>query len=128
MILIDTSVWIEHLRTGDRELAHLLDTDQALVHPFVIGELACGNLARRQEILAMLQDLPAIPAAEDSEVLYFIERNGLMERGIGYIDVHLLAAVTLVPPARLWTRDKRLEAAADGLGLAHQVSRIGSPS
>ena len=75
MILIDTSVWIEHLRTGDRELAHLLDADQALVHPFVIGELACGNLARRQEVLAMLQDLSALPAAEDSEVLYFIGRN-----------------------------------------------------
>ncbi len=127
MILIDTSVWIEHLRTGDRELAHLLDADQALVHPFVIGELACGNLARRQEVLAMLQDLPALPAAEDSEVLYFIGRNRLMGLGIGYIDMHLLAAVTLAPPARLWTRDKRLEAVADRLGLAH-VSRIGSPS
>ena len=120
MILIDTSVWIEHLRTGDRELAHLLDTDQALIHPFVIGELACGNLARRQEILAMLQDLPALPAAEDSEVLYFIGRNQLMGRGIGYIDMHLLAAAALAPPARLWTRDKRLGAAADRLGLAHR--------
>lgn len=127
MILIDTSVWIEHLRTGDRELAHLLDADQALVHPFVIGELACGNLARRQEVLAMLQDLPALPAAEASEVLYFIGRNRLMGLGIGYIDMHLLAAVTLAPPAQLWTRDKRLEAVADRLGLAH-VSRIGSPS
>lgn len=127
MILIDTSVWIEHLRTGDRELAHLLDADQALVHPFVIGELACGNLARRQEVLAMLQDLPALPAAEDSEVLYFIGRNRLMGLGIGYIDMHLLAAAALAPPARLWTRDKRLEAVADRLGLA-QVSRIGSPS
>ena len=120
MILIDTSVWIEHLRAGDHELAHLLDSDQALIHPFVIGELACGNLARRQEILAMLQDLPAIPAAEDSEVLYFIGRNELMGRGIGYIDMHLLAATALAPPARLWTRDKRLETAADGLGLAHR--------
>ncbi len=128
MILVDTSVWIEHLRAGSRALAHMLDADQALVHPFVIGELACGNLARRQEILAMLQDLPAIPAAEDSEVLYFIGRNGLMGRGIGYIDMHLLAATALAPPARLWTRDKRLRAAADGLGLAHQVSRVGSPS
>ena len=127
MILIDTSVWIEHLRTGDRELAHLLDADQALVHPFVIGELACGNLARRQEVLAMLQDLPALPAAEDSEVLYFIGRNRLMGLGIGYIELHLLAAVALAPPARLWTRDKRLEAVADRLGLA-QVSCIGSPS
>ncbi|MDE0354909.1 MAG: type II toxin-antitoxin system VapC family toxin [Deltaproteobacteria bacterium] len=122
MILIDTSVWIEHLRTGDRELAHLLDTDQALIHPFVIGELACGNLARRQEILAMLQDLPALPAAEDSEVLYFIGRNQLMGRGIGYIDMHLLAAAALAPPARLWTRDKRLGAAADRLGLAHRLT------
>lgn len=119
MILIDTSVWIGHLRTGDRELTHLLETDQALVHPFIIGELACGNLARRQEILAMLQDLPTLAAAEDSEVLYFIGRNQLMGRGIGYIDMHLLAAAALAPPARLWTRDKRLGAAAEGLGLAH---------
>lgn len=120
MILIDTSVWIEHLRTGHQELAHLLDADQALIHPFVVGELACGNLARRQEVLAMLQDLPALPAAENSEVLYFIGRNQLMGLGIGYIDMHLLAAVALAPPARLWTRDKRLEAAADRLGLAHR--------
>lgn len=119
MILIDTSVWIEHLRTGDRELTHLLETDQALVHPFVIGELACGNLARRQEILSMLQDLPTLPTAEDSEVLYFIGRNRLMGRSIGYIDMHLLAAVALAPPARLWTRDKRLGTAAEGLGLGH---------
>lgn len=120
MILIDTSVWIEYLRTGNRELAHQLDAAQTLVHPFVIGELACGNLARRQEILAMLQDLPTLPAAEDSEVLYFIGRNRLMGLGIGYIDMHLLAAVALAPPARLWTRDKRLEAVADRLGLAHR--------
>ncbi len=120
MILIDTSVWIGHLRAGDPELVHVLDSDQALVHPFVIGELACGNLARRQEVLAMLRDLPHIPAAEDSEVLYFIGRNELMGRGIGYIDMHLLAATALAPPARLWTRDKRLDAAADGLGLAYR--------
>ena len=121
MILIDTSVWIEHLRAGNRELAHLLDTDQALVHPFVIGELACGNLAQRQEVLTMLRDLPALPAAEDPEVLYFIEQNELMGLGIGYIDMHLLAATALAPPARLWTRDRRLTAAADKVELAYRM-------
>ncbi len=120
MILIDTSVWIDHLRSGDRELAALLDADRALVHPFVIGELACGNLARRGEILAMVRNLPALSRADDPEVLHFIEQNRLMGRGIGYVDAHLLAAATLAPPARLWTRDKLLRSVAADLGLAHR--------
>ncbi len=120
MILIDTSVWIDHLRSGDRELAALLDADRARVHPFVIGELACGNLARRGEILAMVRNLPALSRADDPEVLHFIEQNRLMGRGIGYVDAHLLAAAALAPPARLWTRDKLLRSVAADLGLAHR--------
>ncbi len=119
MILIDTSVWIEHLRHGNRELAFLLDTNQVLIHPFVVGELACSNLADRDQILAMLQDLPALPKAAESEILYFIEQNQLMGLGIGYVDAHLLAVATLAPPTRLWTRDKRLRAVADRMDLAY---------
>ena len=121
MILIDTSVWIEHLRSGDSALAHLLDNNQALIHLFEIGEMACGNLADRDEVLARLKDLSALPKADESEVLYFIEHHRLMGLGIGYIDAHLLAATALTPPARLWTRDKRLKTVADKMNLAYQA-------
>lgn len=121
MILIDTSVWIEHLRKGNRALAHLLNNNQVLIHPFVIGEIACGTLAGRDEVLARLKDLPALPKADESEALYCIERHQLMGVGLGYIDVHLLAAVLLAPPARLWTRDNRLKAAAKKMNVAYQV-------
>lgn len=122
MILVDTSVWIAHLRSGLRELAAVLDADLALVHPLVLGELACGNLARRGEVLALMRDLPALPRADDTEVLYFIERNRLMGLGIGYVDAHLLAATALAPPTRLWTRDKRLRTVADDMDLVYQTS------
>ena len=118
MVLVDTSVWIEHLRYGDETLARLLEGNQVLTHPFVIGELACGNLADRDEILSRLMDLPVLSAATESEALYFLDRNQLMGRGIDYIDVHLLAATALAPPARLWTRDKRLEAVSRSLNLS----------
>lgn len=118
MVLVDTSVWIEHLRRGDDILARLLDGNQVLTHPFVIGEIACGNLAGRGEILSSLMDLPVLSPATESEALYFLERKRLMGRGIGFIDVHLLAAAALSPPARLWTRDQRLEALARGLDLS----------
>ena len=117
MILVDTSVWIDHLRVGDEGLVTLLDSAQVLCHPFVVGELACGNLRNRDEALTLLGELPCVAVATDAEVLYFIEQHGLMGRGIGYIDAHLLAAVSLAGPARLWTRDKRLGAVATDLGL-----------
>ena len=117
MVLVDTSVWIEHLRRGDDILARLLEGNQVLTHPFVIGEIACGNLAGRGEILSSLMDLPALSPATESEAMYFLERKRLMGRGIGYIDVHLLAAAALAPPARLWTRDQRLEAVSRSLNL-----------
>jgi len=121
MILVDTSVWIDHLRVGDEGLVTLLDSAQVLCHPFVVGELACGNLRNRGEALTLFGELPRVAVATDAEVLYFIEQHGLMGRGIGYIDAHLLAAVSLAGPARLWTRDKRLCAVATDLGLAYET-------
>lgn len=121
MILVDTSVWIDHLRAGEDRLVTLLDSTQVLCHPFVVGELACGNLRNRGEALTLFGELPRVAVATDAEVLYFIEQHGLMGRGIGYIDAHLLAAVSLAGPARLWTRDKRLGAVATDLGLAYET-------
>ena len=118
MILVDTSVWVDHLRIGDKALAGLLESGGVLVHPFVIGELALGNLRNRQAILACLQDLPRAHAATDQEVLHFIERHALAGLGIGYVDVHLLASTQLTPGSSLWTGDKRLSAVAERLGLA----------
>ena len=101
MILVDSSVWTLHLRTGDPLLAGLLDRAEVLGHVFVRGELACGNLRRRDEILALLADLPQAVVATDDEVLELIERHRLMGRGIGYVDAHLLAATLLTGGALL---------------------------
>jgi len=120
MILVDTSVWIDHLRAGEPALARLLEAGSVLSHPFVIGELACGNLRQRAAILSLLKDLPPARVASDDEALLFIETHTLMGRGIGYIDVHLLAATALTEVSMLWTRDSRLKAAAEALGLAWQ--------
>ncbi len=117
MILVDTSVWIDHLRAGELLLVELLDTNRVLVHPFIIGELACGNLNNRKTVLSLLRKLPTARLATDDEVLFFIERHGLMGRGIGYIDAHLLAAMSLTGTVRLWTRDKRLGAVAESMRL-----------
>lgn len=118
MILVDTSIWIDHLRQRDERLSGLLEQGQVLAHPFVIGELALGNLQNRDAILGALQDLPQAPVATEAEVLGFIAGNVLHGMGIGYIDAHLLAATRLVPGAMLWTRDKRLVAVGMKLGLA----------
>jgi predicted nucleic acid-binding protein len=118
MILVDTSVWVDHLRKGDDALADFLDGGQVLVHPFVIGELALGNLRQRNLILSTLQDLPEVSVATDREVLHFIDQHRLFAVGIGYVDAHLLAAVQLTAGAALWTRDKSLRAAAERLGLS----------
>lgn len=104
---------------GGRIIEDLLKTSKALIHPFVIGEIACGNLADRAEILSLLNDLPTLPVAAESSVLYFIEQNQLMGLGIGYIDAHLLTATALEPPTRLLTLDKRLKAAAEALNLSY---------
>ena len=118
MILVDTSVWVDHFRSLDPVLVNALEGGLVLVHPFVLGELACGNLRRRGETLELLQNLPGVPTATDAEALEFIERRSLMGRGIGYIDVHLLAAVALADAGRLWTRDLRLAAVAAELNLS----------
>ena len=119
MILVDTSVWIDHLRAGDEELVALLNESRVLMHPFVLGELACGTLSNRDKVLALLKDLPTATVATDEEVLFFIERHTLMGRGIGYVDAHLLAAVELTGATQLWTRDKRLRVLANSLNTAH---------
>jgi hypothetical protein len=123
VILVDTSVWIDHLRTGDLVLGGLLDRAAVLGHVFVRGELACGNLRRRDEILALLADLPQALVATDAEVLELIERHRLMGRGIGYVDAHLLAATLLTGGASLWTRDLRLAEMAHELGVGTQPGK-----
>ncbi len=119
MVLVDTSVWIDHLRKGDAALRSALEAGQVLMHPFVQGELACGNLNNRADLLALLRDLPPAPAATDAEVLGFVDRHQLMDRGIGYLDVHLLPSTALAGPARVWTRDKRLATVAGHLNLTY---------
>jgi predicted nucleic acid-binding protein len=118
VILVDTSVWVDHLRTGDRVLGQLLDSGGVLGHRFVTGELALGNLRERDLVLSALRELPQATVASDDEVLHFIDRQALFGLGIGYVDAHLLAAVLLTLGAKLWTRDRRLKAAATQLGLA----------
>lgn len=118
MILVDSSVWVDHLRHGDPVLAQRLNRGAVFTHPFIIGEIALGSLRQRDTVLAALRGLPAATVAGDDEVHAFIERQSLYSLGIGYIDAHLLAAARLTPGLRLWTRDRRLHAAALRLGLA----------
>ncbi len=127
MILVDTSVWVDHLRAGEPRLARELDAGAVCIHPFVLGELACANLRNRREVLSLLGKLPPVPAATHAEALGFIESRTLMGRGIGYVDVHLLASAALSATARLWTRDKRLAAVAAELDLSF-VERPRAPS
>lgn len=119
MILVDTSVWADHLRAEDAGLRQLLDAGEVCIHPLVIGEIALGFLRRRHDVLGMLADLPQVPVANDGEVLAFIEAHRLYGRGIGLVDVHLLAAAALADATPLWARDRRLAEAAAALGLAH---------
>jgi predicted nucleic acid-binding protein len=118
MIIVDTSVWVGHLRAADPELKTLLATGRVLAHPFVTGELALGNLRRRHPLLQALRNLPQAVTASDDEVLEYIERWKLFGLGIGYVDAHLLASARL-SAATLWTRDKHLHEAAAGMGCAH---------
>jgi len=117
VILVDTSVWVDHLRRGNDRLATLLQQAQVLCHPFVVGELACGRLRRRLEVLDLLARLPAAPLPSHAEALAFIERRRLMGRGLGWVDVHLLASATLSGQP-LWTLDRALSTAASSFGLA----------
>ncbi len=119
MILVDSSVWVGYLRSNDAALAEALESGLVLSHPFVVGEVACGSIRNRAEVLLMLKSLPSAPVARDSEILALIESRSLMGRGIGYIDAHLLASTALSQDGVLWTRDRRLGDVASGLGLAY---------
>jgi predicted nucleic acid-binding protein len=121
MILVDTPVWVDHLHSGNPVLAELLEQNRVVNHPMVLGELACGNLQNRQQLLQLWQNLDSLQAVSHDEALYFIEQNGLMGKGIGYVDVHLLASVALVAGAKLWIRDKRLTRIAVELGYAWEA-------
>ena len=122
MIIVDTSIWIDHLRSQHRFLARLLYDGEVLVHPLVIGELAWGSLPNRAAFLSLLNDMPAASMATDDEVMHFVEHAKLYSRGVGYMDVSLLASARLTPGASIWTRDKRLKQLADELGLGSQIS------
>jgi predicted nucleic acid-binding protein len=122
VIIVDTSVWIEHLRSSSTILVALLDAGEVLGHPFVVGELALGNLRQRDDALRALRQLPQATRASHEEVMQFIHREALFGHGIGYVDVHLLAAARLSAGAKLWTRDRRLAAVAAQLGLATALS------
>ena len=111
MQLVDTSVWVDHLRQGDPELAAALERGQVMTHPAVIGELALGHLKQREQLLSLMADLPQSKPASDAEVLHLINSRQLMGRGIGYVDAHLLASC-LLSTATLWTRDQRLRKVA----------------
>ena len=117
MILVDTSVWADHFRRNSEVLLTLLKARQVLGHPFVVGELAMGNLARRQETLSDLAALQTCVVAETAEILRFIEQERLYGTGVGFVDAHLLVSVRLTPGAYIWTNDKRLGAVADRLSL-----------
>jgi len=118
LILVDTSVWIDHFRSGDAHLSTLLDHGMVQTHDSIIGEIACGNLKNRQQTLYLLSCLPRCAMTSPNETLFFIERHGLMGRGIGYIDASVLASAVLVQ-ANLWSRDRRLMALATELGCAY---------
>jgi predicted nucleic acid-binding protein len=118
MILVDSSVWIEHIRSSNSHLVGLLKTNSVAMHPWITGEIACGNLARRATMLALLKALPQIQPADEDEVLFFLDRHRLAGKGIGYIDVHLLAAAAIAS-IQVWTADKRLARVAAELGLQY---------
>lgn len=122
MILADNSVWIDHLRSGNEKLASLLHDGLVLIHPFVVGDLACGNLQDRESVLGLLQAVPRVTVATDTEVLFFIERHALMGRGIGYIHAHLLASASLSRTVRLWTRDARLGKVAAEMAQEYETN------
>ena len=124
MILADTSVWIDHFRRLDRDMESLLESGQVMTHPFVVGELACGDLPRRADLLETLDALPGAVVAEDDEVRKFIERHRLFGKGVGFVDFHLLVSTVLSPDASLWTADRRLGEIAAGMKIGHRVPML----
>jgi predicted nucleic acid-binding protein len=124
MVLVDTSLWVIHFREGNRNLQKLLMNGEVVCHPFIIGDLACGNLRKRYEILSLLQSLPTAVEIAHDEVLLFIENHHLMGQGLGYVDVPLMASAVLtgVP---IWTLDKRLAEVSRRLGLNFEIEQEG---
>ena len=118
MVLADTSVWVAHLRAGDARLARLLMDGSVACHPFIIGELACGSLANRATLLRLLGALPTCRIADHDEVMRTIEGRKLYSKGLGYVDVHLLASA-LLTDVKLWTKDLHLQSAARTFGVSH---------
>ena len=118
MVLVDTSVWVSHLQKGVTELESLLLDTEVASHPFIIGELACGGIKNRKEILSLIQALPSTPVVTDEEFMYFLEANKLSNKGIGFVDVHLLASAKM-SRISLWTEDKNLQKAAKRLKLSY---------
>lgn len=118
MILVDTSIWIDHFRAADANLVALLGRNEVLAHPFVIGEIGLGSVAKRADVLRYLKHLPAAITATHDEVMVLIERHKLANSGLGYVDASLLAAAALTPGASLWSRDKTLRASATRCGVA----------
>jgi predicted nucleic acid-binding protein len=121
MVLVDTSVWIDHLRYGNGKLEQLLEEGEAACHPFIIGELACGNLKNRHEIIDLLNRLPQAPSASHREVMYFIENQSLMGRGLGYIDINIMASARIADMS-VWTLDTRLEDAGRRLHINFETN------
>lgn len=118
MIIVDTSVWFDHFRGSEPALVELLTRNDVAGHPLVVGELAMGSITNRVAILASMKRLPTVVVASHNEVLSFVEAHRLFGRGLSFVDAHLLSAVLLTPGTLLWTRDKRLRAAAAQLGVA----------
>ena len=116
MVLVDTSVWIDHFRRKNRRLVSLLEIQEVATHAFVLGEIACRQLTNRKEIISLLSALPQAKKVEDDELLFFLDRHALMGRGVGLIDVHLLGSCHL-DGCTLWTKDKRLHAVASEMGI-----------
>ncbi|WP_322102944.1 type II toxin-antitoxin system VapC family toxin [Paraburkholderia sp. J41] len=122
MILVDTSVWIDHLDAADPLLVSLLNDERVLTHPYVIGEISLGSLRERDVVLGALHDLPHAPVATPEEMFYLIEREKLFSRGIGFVDTSLLASARLIPGVTIWTRDKRLQQVAGELCLGAKLA------
>jgi len=118
MILVDTSIWIDHLHSGDGDLKELLLSGQVCIHPYVLGELSCGNMSNRKEILSLLKALPRIDSVLDEEFFMFIEERKLYGKGLGFVDIHLLASA-MIYQVPVWTRDKSLQRIAEELGISY---------
>jgi predicted nucleic acid-binding protein len=123
MVLVDTSVWVSHLRDGNTEMENLLNNGSVLCHPLIVGELACGNLQDRAVILSLLKLLPMSIEAAHEEVFAFIDNKRLMGKGIGYVDAQLVASA-LLTGVPIWTLDKKLAQVADGLNIKYQIREV----